>query len=109
MSDAPDDDPIELDGIIYRRADRKPFFDPPSDEEWKKIFATSSAKMKSVPKRKPKLDDVIKQAGKAGISIDSIASIEIKADGSYTIVTGKPESDSPENPWLADLRKETKK
>jgi len=64
--------------------------------------------MKSVRKRnKPTLDSVVKQARKAGLSI---VSVEIKADGSFTVVTGKPESAEAENPWRAEFqRKEIKK
>jgi hypothetical protein len=55
--------------------------------------------------RKPTLASVAKQASKAAIPV---ARYEIKLDGTVVIVTGTPEPAAPENPWLADLRKETK-
>jgi hypothetical protein len=55
--------------------------------------------------RRPSLASVAKQASKAGIEV---ARYEIKPDGSVVVVTGQPEPAGPENPWLADLRKETK-
>jgi len=39
-----------------------------------------------------------------------VARYEVKPDGTVVVVTCKPESAEPENPWLAELRKkETKK
>ena len=69
------------------------------------ISATRTKKPRKPPK--PTLDSVAKQARKAGISI---ASIEIKADGSFTVITGKPEPAESENPWPLDefRTKETK-
>jgi hypothetical protein len=55
--------------------------------------------------RKPTLASVAKQASKAAIAVERY---EVKPDGTVVVVTGKPESAEPENPWLADLRKETK-
>jgi hypothetical protein len=55
--------------------------------------------------RNPTLASVAKQASKAGIEVTRY---EIKPDGSVVIVAGKPEPAEPENPWLADLHKETK-
>ena len=60
------------------------------------------------PARKPRgptLVSVAKQASKAAIAVERY---EVKPDGTVVVVTGKPESAEPENPWLADLRKETK-
>jgi hypothetical protein len=57
---------------------------------------------KPTKNRKP---NVIQQARTAGIDV---ARIEMKPDGTVVIVTGKPEPAAPENPWLADLHKETK-
>ena len=56
--------------------------------------------------RKPTLAKIAKQASKAGIEV---ARYEVKPDGTYVVVTGKPEPAESEDPWLADLRtKETK-
>jgi hypothetical protein len=55
--------------------------------------------------RKPTLGSVAKQASKAALDV---ARYEIKPDATVIVVTGKPEYTEPENPWLADLRKETK-
>jgi len=55
--------------------------------------------------RRPTLVSVAKQASKAAIAVERY---EVKPDGTVVVVTGKPESAEPENPWLADLRKETK-
>jgi hypothetical protein len=55
--------------------------------------------------RRPTLASVAKQASKAAIAVERY---EVRPDGSIVIVTGQPESATPENPWLADLRKETK-
>jgi len=59
------------------------------------------------PKRshKPTLASVAKQANKAAIAV---ARYEVKPDGTIAVVTGEPEPAASENPWLADLRKETK-
>lgn len=54
--------------------------------------------------RRPTLVSVAKQASKAAIAVERY---EVKPDGTVVVVTGKPESAEPENPWLADLRKET--
>lgn len=55
--------------------------------------------------RRPTLASVAKQANRAAIAV---ARYEIKPDGTIVIVTGQGESTEPENPWLAELRKETK-
>jgi hypothetical protein len=51
--------------------------------------------------RKPTLASVAKQASKAGIEVSRY---EVRPDGTVAVVTGKPESTEPENPWLADLK-----
>jgi hypothetical protein len=62
----PDDDPIELDGIIYR-ADWELLF-PRTDEDWEKMFAALQAAKGKLPKprkpRKPSITKVIEQAEK---------------------------------------------
>ena len=108
MSDAPDDDFYldgeDIAGLGMRRVDEWRLF-PRTDEDWDKIFAKSPPKPRKPPK--PTLDSIARQARKAGLSI---VSVEIKADGSFTVVTGKPESAEAENPWRAEFqRKETKK
>jgi hypothetical protein len=50
--------------------------------------------------RKPTLVGVAKQASKAGIEV---ARYEVKPDGTVVVVTSRPESAEPENPWLDDL------
>ena len=55
--------------------------------------------------RRPTLASVAKQANKAAIAV---ARYEIKPDGTIVLVTGQGESTEPENPWLAELPKETK-
>src|SRR5262245_14224062 len=108
MSDAPGDDPIYLDGEDIRclgmyLADSKPFF----PRDWDKIFAASGRARRSRKPPKPTLAKIAADARKAGISI---ASIEIKADGSFTVITSKPELAESENPWRAEFQtKETKK
>ena len=65
----------------------------------------SSKPRKPQPPKPPTLASVAKQASKAGIEVSRY---EIKPDGSYVVDIGKPEPAAPDNPWLADLRKETK-
>jgi hypothetical protein len=55
--------------------------------------------------RRPTLASVAKQASKAAIPV---ARYENKPDGTIVVVTGEPELAKPENPWLAELPKETK-
>ena len=55
--------------------------------------------------RRPTLASVAKQANKAAIAV---ARYEVKPDGTVVIVTGQGESTELENPWLAELPKETK-
>jgi hypothetical protein len=55
--------------------------------------------------RRPTLASVAKQANRAAIAV---ARYEVKPDGTIVIVTGEPEPTKPENPWLAELPKETK-
>jgi hypothetical protein len=75
------------------------------------MLAMIRAKLGAAPARKPRkprrptLATVAKQANKAGIDV---ARYEIRSDNTIVIVTGKPEPAAPENPWLANLRKETK-
>ena len=78
---------------------------PPPHTSGINISATRTKKPRKP--RRPTLASVAKQARKAGISI---ASIEIKADGSFTVITGKPEPAESENPWPLDefRTKETK-
>ena len=111
----PDDDPIYLDGediacLGMRRADREPLF-PRTGEDCEKMFAALQA-AKGKPRkprqpRQPTLASVAKQASKAAIAV---ARYEVKPDGTVIVVTGKPESASPENPWPLDefRTKETK-
>jgi hypothetical protein len=68
------------------------------------VEAVFTSKRQRKP-RKPTLVGVAKQASKAAIEV---ARYEVKPDGTVVVVTGRPESTEPENPWLADLRKETK-
>ena len=57
--------------------------------------------------RRPTLVSVAKQASKAAIAVERY---EVKPDGTVVVVTGKPESAEPENPWLAELHaKESKR
>jgi len=93
------DEPVELDGILYRRADREPFF----PREWDKIFV-ASPKPRKPPK--PTLDSVVKSARKAGIDV---ARYELKPDGTVVVVIGKPEPVEPGAWPLDEFRaKETK-
>jgi hypothetical protein len=62
-------------------------------------------KRKHAKLRKPTLASVAKDASKAGVAV---ARYEIKPDGTINVITGQPESATPENPWLADLNKDTK-
>jgi hypothetical protein len=55
--------------------------------------------------RRPTLASVAKQANRAAIAV---ARYEVKPDGTVVVVTGEPEPAQPENPWLAELPKETK-
>ena len=55
--------------------------------------------------RRPTLAGVAKQVNKAAIAV---ARYEVKPDGTVVVVTGEPEPAKPENPWLAELPKETK-
>ena len=55
--------------------------------------------------RKPTLTSVAKQASKAAIPV---ARYEVKPDGTIVVVTGESEPAKSENPWLAELPKETK-
>jgi hypothetical protein len=55
--------------------------------------------------RKPTLVSVAKQAAKAGIEV---ARYEVKPDGGITVVPGKPEATEADNPWLAEIKKQTK-
>jgi hypothetical protein len=55
--------------------------------------------------RRPTLARVAKQASKAGIDVSRY---EVKPDGTIVVITGEPEPAKPENPWLAELPKETK-
>src|SRR5262245_18729863 len=109
----PDDEPIYLDGediacLGMRRADREPLF-PRTDEDCEKMFAAlqaaKSKPRKPRPPRQPTLASVAKQASKAAIAV---ARYDVKPDGTVVVVTGTPEPAAPENPWLADLRKEAK-
>ena len=102
----PDDDPIELDGIIYRRADWEPLF-PRTDEDWEKMFAAlQAAKGKPRKPRKPSIKALVKQAEQAtGKAVTSITT----PDGTK-LDFGKPEPAAPDHPWPLDefQRKETK-
>src|SRR5215831_19622368 len=65
-------------------------------------------RMPAEPARKPRrptLASVAKQANRAAIAV---ARYEVKPDGTIVLVTGQGESTEPENPWLAELPKETK-
>ena len=64
-----------------------------------------AGKQRTRKPRKPTLASVAKEANKAALDV---ARYEIKPDGSIVIVAGQPEPVAPKNPWLADLRKETK-
>ena len=55
--------------------------------------------------RRPTLANVAKQASKAAIPV---ARYEVKPDGTIVVVTGESEPAKSENPWLAELPKETK-
>src|SRR5262245_51183350 len=55
--------------------------------------------------RRPTLASVAKQANKAAIPVRRY---EVKPDCTIVVVTGEPEPAKPENPWLAELPKETK-
>jgi len=55
--------------------------------------------------RRPTLASVAKQASKAEIPV---ARYEVKPDSTIVVVTGEPEPAKAENPWLAELSKETK-
>ena len=55
--------------------------------------------------RRPTLASIARQANRAAIAV---ARYEIKPDGTIVIVTGQGESTELENPWLAELPKETK-
>jgi hypothetical protein len=64
------------------------------------MVAMAKAALGIGPARKPlTLTKVIKQAKAAGIDASRI---EIKPDGTIAVVTGKPESVEPDNPWPLD-------
>jgi hypothetical protein len=90
---------LVIEEAFEQDSKRKP---PPSSPNGLKTTAHSHRQRKPRP---PTLASVSKQASKAGIEV---ARYEFKPDGTITIVTGQPESASPEDPWLADLRKGTK-
>jgi hypothetical protein len=54
--------------------------------------------------RKPTLVSVAKQVRKAGIEV---ARYEIGPDGKIVVVPGKPEATEVDNPWLAEIKKQT--
>jgi hypothetical protein len=54
--------------------------------------------------RRPTLATLLKQAAKAG---KRVKGAEVYQDR-IVLQFGEPEPAAPENPWLADLRKETK-
>src|SRR5262245_57642365 len=74
-------------------------------EEWVASLAQPSKPPKSRKPSKPTLASVAKAASKAGIEV---ARYELRPNGTVVVATGAPEPAEPENPWLADLRKETK-
>jgi hypothetical protein len=102
------DDIDYLDGEDIRclgmwRADRQRLF-PLADE----TFAASPKPPKPRKTPKPTIERIAKDARKAGLTI---ASIEVKADGSFTIATSNESAArAAENPWRAEFqRKESKK
>ena len=54
-----------------------------------------------LPRRRPTLASVAKQASKAAIAV---ARYEVKPDGSVVVVTGAGEPSTESNPWLDDLK-----
>ena len=97
----PDDDPIELDGIIYRSDDWEPLF-PRTDEDWEKMFAAlQAAKGKPRKPRKPSTKALVKQAEKAtGKAVTAVTT----ADGTKLELAGAPDPATESNPWRADLK-----
>ena len=94
----PDDDPIELDGIIYRSDDWEPLF-PRTDEDWEKMFAAlQAAKGKPRKPRKPSIRTLIKQAKAAGATAITLP------DGRRLELAGAPDPTTESNPWRVDLK-----
>jgi hypothetical protein len=100
---------MELDGedlacLGFRRADPPSFFAEIAAALQADRFPTRPA-VRTRRTHKPTLASVARDARKAGIEV---ARYEVKSDGTVVIVTGQPVPAEPENPWLADLRKDTK-
>ena len=106
MTSESDDDPI-LDGediacLGMRRVDAWSLFPARTDEDWEKLFAALQAAKGKPPKpRKPSIGKLVEQAKAAGVTSVTLP------DGTK-LDFGNPETAMPENPWLADLRKEAK-
>jgi len=109
MTGESDDDPI-LDGediacLGMRRVDAWSLFPARTDEDWEKLFAALQAAKGKPPKprkpRKPSIGKLVEQAKAAGVTSVTLP------DGTK-LDFGNPETAMPENPWLADLRKEAK-
>ncbi len=81
------------------------WFSPPEAWLLRALEAMLRGQVAARKPRRPTLANVAKQAKKAAIAV---ARYEVKPDGTIVIVTGQGESTEPENPWLAELRKETK-
>ena len=81
---------------------------PPGAENSTVYRVRAPDEAEAAPKRRPRkptLIGVAKQANKTAIPV---ARYEVKPDGTVVVVTGAPEPAAAENPWLADLRKDSK-
>jgi|SRR6516162_2079442 hypothetical protein len=92
---AADDDPIEVDGVIYRR---EPFLGPRTAEDWDGIFAALSMPSMKRPRKppKPSIARLVEQAKAAGVTAVTLP------DGTK-LELGTPDSKqrNPLDEWMA--------
>ena len=105
MLDITDLDDEDLACAGLRRAFKDDFFSDLDKQAKEEAWERYAALFKPSKPRKATLASVAKQATKAAIAV---ARYEVKPDGTVVVVTGEPEPAKPENPWLAELPKETK-
>jgi hypothetical protein len=97
-------DPLEVDAAAFIKTALAPL---PVEQRKRTLAAAKILLGMERKPRKPTLAGVAKQAKRAALAV---ARYEVNPDGKIIVVTGKPESAEPENPWPLDefRTKETK-
>jgi len=97
-----DDEDLACLGLRRRRAsDDDPFFEELRRKREEEYLANLLKPRQPRKPRKPSIGKLVEQAKAAGVTSVTLP------DGTK-LDFGNPETAAPENPWLADLRKEAK-